>query len=110
MNLCLGAAMLHPAQQLGIHSRQPCQRSCINAIIFAPTLPDQAYVPCMRDNHLAPQCLQQPADPRRVRPVSRAIRLRRILPNTCFLASGVVVSRVPKGGFNGSSQHRIKIW
>jgi hypothetical protein len=42
--------MLHRAQQLGIHSRQPCQRSCIEAIIFAPTLPDQAYLPCMRDN------------------------------------------------------------
>jgi hypothetical protein len=51
--------MLHWAQQLGIHSGQPCQRSCVDAIVFAPTFPNQAYVPCMRDDHLVPQCLQQ---------------------------------------------------
>ena len=68
MQLRLRTAMLHRAQQLGIDSYQPGQRSRIQAIVFSPALGDQAHRLSVRHDHFVPQRGQQSTDPRRMRP------------------------------------------
>jgi hypothetical protein len=55
VKLGLGTAMLHRAQELRIDSREPRQRSRIDAIIFSPALDDQAHVLCVRHDYFVPQ-------------------------------------------------------
>ena len=62
----LGTAMPHRPQQLGIDSRQPCQRPRIVPIIFSIALGDQLHFLCVRHDHFVPQLREQPADPWRM--------------------------------------------
>src|SRR5262249_968469 len=88
--------MLHRSQQLGIDSRQPRQRSrsrrsslrlllVIKGSVWAcPTI---SSCPSAVNNRLTQgECV----------PVSIAMRHRGMLPNTCFMASGVVASLCSK--------------
>ena len=51
----------------------------------------QPHVARMGHDHLVPRFAQQPAHPRRMHPVTSAIRLRDIPPKTSFIAFGVVL-------------------
>ena len=66
MRLGLRTSMLHRRQQLRIDPRQSRQRAGVEAIIFPPTLPDQAHVARMRHDHFMSQLAQHPAHPRRM--------------------------------------------
>ena len=55
MDLRLRAAMPHRSQQLGIDSRQPCQRPRIVAIIFSTALGDQLHLLRVRHDHFVSQ-------------------------------------------------------
>src|SRR5215470_12436758 len=72
-------------------SRQPCQRSRIQTIIFSPALGDQAHLLSMSHDHFDSRLTQGECVP-----VSIAMRHRGRLPNTCFMASGVVASLCSK--------------
>jgi hypothetical protein len=82
------------AVPLGIDSRQPHQGPGIQTIVFLPTFPDQPHVarlrhdtPCLNslNNRLAQgECI----------PVSNAIRLRGMPPNTERACSSVSVGRL----------------
>ena len=66
MDLRLGATMLHWTQQPRVDSGEPRQCPGIESIIFSATLPDQAHVARMSDDHFVPQPGQLPAYPRRM--------------------------------------------
>jgi len=82
--------MLHRTQQLRIDARQSRQGVGIDPIILAAALPDQTHVARMGHDGLASQADQQPLTHGECIPVSSAIRLRGILPNTARSAFGVV--------------------
>ena len=107
IGLRLGAAMLHRRQQLRIDPGQPRQRLGIQPIIFPPALSDQTHVARMRHDHFVAQFAEQSAHPGRMHPVSSAIRLRGIAPNTSLIAFGVVPTCCSNRIFARFIQHAI---
>jgi hypothetical protein len=77
---------------MGIDPRQPGQRPRIEPIVFPATLSDQAHVARMNHDRFAPQLLSNRLPHGECTPVSSAIRLRGIPPNTPCITFGVVES------------------
>jgi hypothetical protein len=61
--MCLGASMLHWAQQLWIDPYESRRRHSVEPIILAPTLPDQSHVARACHDRLMAEFSQQPAYP-----------------------------------------------
>ena len=90
MDLRLGTAMAHRPQQLGIDSRQPCQCPRIVAISFRLLLVINSTFCACATISSCPNSVNSRLTHGECVPVSRAMRLRAIFPNVCFIASGVV--------------------
>jgi nitrile hydratase len=61
------APVSYRPQQLGIHSRQPCQLLGVHPIVLLYALRDQPHLPRIRHDHFVPHPRQLPAYPWRMR-------------------------------------------